>query len=48
MREDGYVNHKHFMPYKWTELSVNRHREASVEETWANGFDITSQRIKAS
>lgn len=45
-RDDGYVNHKLFMPYKWTELSVNRHREASVEETWDIGFDIASQRRK--
>jgi len=41
-REDGNVNHKLFMPYKWTELSVNRHREASAEETWRIGFEIAS------
>jgi hypothetical protein len=46
-RDDGHVNHKLFMPYKWTELSVNRHREASVEETWGIGFDIATQRSKA-
>lgn len=45
-RDDGNVNHKLFMPYKWAELSVNRHREASIEETWAIGFDIASQRSK--
>jgi len=45
-RDDGNVNHKLFMPYKWTELSVNRHREVSVEETWAIGFDIAIQRSK--
>jgi hypothetical protein len=45
-RDDGNVNHKLFMPYKWTELSVNRHRESSVEETWSVGFDIASQRSK--
>lgn len=45
-RDDGNVNHKLFMPYKWTELSVNRHREASIEETWSIGFDIASQRNK--
>lgn len=45
-RDDGNVNHKLFMPYKWTELSVNRHREASNEETWGIGFDIASQRSK--
>ncbi len=45
-RDDGNVNHKLFMPYKRTELSVNRQREASVEETWAIGFDIATQRSK--
>jgi hypothetical protein len=45
-RDDGNVNHKLFMPYKWTELSVNRHREASVEETWAIGFEIATLRTK--
>ena len=45
-RDDGNVNHKLFMPYKLTELSVNRHREASPEETWTIGFDIASQRYK--
>ncbi|MFO1065435.1 MAG: hypothetical protein U0892_16335 [Pirellulales bacterium] len=45
-RDDGNVNHKLFMPYKWTELSVNRHREASVDETWAIGFDIATQLSK--
>jgi len=45
-RDDGNVNHKLFMPYKWTELSVNRHREVSIVETWAIGFDIAIHRSK--
>lgn len=45
-RDDGNVNHKLFMPYKWTELSVNRHREAPIEQTWAIGFDIATHRAK--
>lgn len=45
-RDDGNVNHKLFMPYKLTDLSVNRHREASAEETWQIGFNIASQRNK--
>lgn len=45
-REDGNVSHKLFMPWKWVELSVNRHREASQEETWRVGFNVASQRNK--
>jgi hypothetical protein len=46
-RDDGNVSHRLFMPYKWTELSVNRHREATIHETWAIGFDIATQRSKS-
>ena len=46
VRSDGNVNRKLFMPYKWTELSVNRHREASTVETWAIGVQVAEQRKK--
>ena len=45
-RPDGKVSHKLFMPYRWVELSVNRHREATLEETWQVGFDVAKQRSK--
>jgi hypothetical protein len=45
-RADGNVTHRLFMPYKFVELSVNRHREATLEETWRIGFDVASQRNK--
>lgn len=43
-REDGTVKHKLFLPYKLVELSVNRHREATDEETWQAGFDVAAER----
>jgi hypothetical protein len=46
-RPDGKVSHKLFMPYKWVELSINRHREATQEETWQVGFDVATQRNKS-
>jgi hypothetical protein len=33
LRPDGTVTPKLFLPYKWVELSVNRHREATNDET---------------
>ncbi len=45
-RTDGTVSHKLFMPYKWVELSVNRHREAPMEETLQVGFDVAGERQK--
>lgn len=46
-RDDGNVTHKLFMPWKWTELSVNRHREASPIETWNCGFEVAAARNKS-
>ncbi|HMO16192.1 MAG TPA: hypothetical protein PKD64_19385 [Pirellulaceae bacterium] len=43
-RSDGSVKHKVFLPYKLVELSVNRHREATLEETWQVGFDVAKER----
>ncbi|MFN9604084.1 MAG: hypothetical protein ACK6A7_11650 [Planctomycetota bacterium] len=44
MRADGTVRHKLFLPYKLVELSVNRHREASIEETWRVGYEVAEAR----
>ena len=30
--------------YKLVELSVNRHREATIEETWQAGYDVAAER----
>lgn len=43
-KSDGSVNFKLFMPYTHVELSVNRHREASLRETWQIGIRIAQQR----
>ena len=43
-RPDGTVKHKLFLPYKLIELSVNRHREATSEETWKVGYDVAAER----
>ena len=37
VRADGTVRPQLFWPYKHVELSVNRHRDASIDETWAIG-----------
>lgn len=38
MRADGTVRPQLFLPYKRVNLSVNRHREATLEETWARAM----------
>lgn len=43
-RADGSVRHKLFLPYKLVELSVNRHREATANETWQAGYDVAAAR----
>lgn len=45
-REDGTVKPKLFLPYSRTELSVNRHREATADETWEIGRDVAVARSK--
>jgi hypothetical protein len=45
-RADGTVKHKLFLPYSRVELSVNRHREATTDETWQVGFDVATERQK--
>lgn len=46
-RTDGMVTPKLFLPYKWVELSVNRHREATLEETWQVGVEVAAARNKS-
>lgn len=46
MRKDGSVTEKLFLPYKQVELSVNRHRQATTEETWSIGAKIAVDRGK--
>ena len=36
-----------FLPYKRVELSVNRHRDAGLVETWTIGKQVAEQRGKA-
>lgn len=43
-RQDGTVKHQLFLPYKHVELSVNRHREATEEQTWQAGYDVAAER----
>jgi hypothetical protein len=43
-RLDGTVKHKLFLPYKLVDLSVNRHREATIEETWQVGYGVAEER----
>ncbi len=46
VRADGTVRPQLFLPYKRVELSVNRHRDATLDETWAIGRHIAEQRGK--
>lgn len=46
-RTDGMVSPKLFLPYKRVELSVNRHREATLEETWQAGVEVAAARNKS-
>jgi hypothetical protein len=45
-RGDDSVRPALFMPYKKVALSVNRHRDASLEETWQIGHAVAAQRMK--
>jgi len=46
VRADGTVRPQLFLPYKRAELSVNRHRDATLEETWSIGQQVAAQRGK--
>ena len=45
-RPDGTVTPALFLPYKLVELSVNRHREATANETWVIGRRVAMLRQK--
>jgi hypothetical protein len=45
-RADDSVTPTLFMPYKRVVLSVNRHRDATVEETWDVGRRVASERAR--
>jgi hypothetical protein len=45
-RHDGSVRPKLFMPYSLVKLSVNRHRDATMEETWGVGEIVAKERQK--
>ncbi len=47
VRVDGTVRPQLFLPYRRVELSVNRHRDASLAETWTLGQHVAKQRGKA-
>ena len=42
-RADHSVTPKLFMPYQRTALSVNRHRDATIDETWQVGRDVAAK-----
>ncbi|MGI8980923.1 MAG: hypothetical protein ACR2FY_16980 [Pirellulaceae bacterium] len=46
-RSDGNVTPKLFLPYSRVDLSVNRHRNATEDETWSIGRKVAAQRGKA-
>ena len=46
VRTDGTVRPQLFLPYKRVELSVNRHRDAALVETWFIGKQVAEQRGK--
>ncbi len=46
VRADGTVRPQLFLPYKRVELSVNRHRDATVEETTNIGRQVAVQRSR--
>lgn len=47
VRADGTVKPQLFVPYKWVELSVNRHREATESETWTVGRHVAEERQRS-
>ena len=46
VRADGTVRPQLFLPYKRVALSVNRHRDAALTETWTIGTQVAEQRGK--
>ena len=43
-KDNDTVRPKLFMPFKWVDLSVNRHRECSEDEIWQIGVDVSKWR----
>ncbi len=43
-RPDGNVTPRLFLPYSRVDLSVNRHRDATEDETWLIGKKVAAQR----
>ena len=41
---NNLVSHRAFLPYKYVELSVNRHSSATDSETWQAGKDVAAKR----
>lgn len=46
MRQDNTLRPNAFIPHPYQELSVTRHRDASEEELWMVGFDVSVQTGK--
>ena len=46
MRVDGTVRPQLFLPYRRVTLSVNRHRDATLDETWDIGQQVAAERGK--
>ena len=46
VRADGTVRPQLFLPCQRVELSVNRHRDAALAETWTIGKQVAEQRGK--
>lgn len=44
VRPDGTVKPDPFIPYKWVELSVTRHRGLDDREIWAAGEGVAAER----
>jgi len=43
---DNTVKPKLFLPYKYMDLSVNRHRDCTDTEIWGFGTEVAKQRSK--
>lgn len=46
IRADKTIKPDEFVPYKYVDLSVNRHRECTDEEIWIFGEQVARQRGK--
>jgi hypothetical protein len=46
IREDQTIKPDEFIPYKYVDLSVNRHRDCIESEIWKFGQQVAEQRNK--